>query len=478
MELRDYLRLLRRRWLTIVVVVLACAAGAAVVTVLSPRTYRATTQILVASPQAGGPAGTGVTSSENGGVQSSLAPLVGSFATLVGTPPSVAAATTAAGLPGSGVAISASSNAANAVLTVDVDAAAPATAEAVAAAFVKSFPGVLVRLNQVPDRSSLSFTVLTPAALPTSAFRPDPVRNGVIGLGLGLVLGLAVAVAREALDRRVRDSRGLEERLGLPVLGVVPYEYGDVDLTALSYPDSRRTESYRKVRTNLLFTGPEGMARSIAITSAVAGEGKTTLAANLAVVCAQAGQRVALVDADLRKPAMHVMLDLANGTGLSSVLAGEANLDDVIQAHATGVDVITSGPSPRDPSALLESPAFRKLVNELELSHDVVIVDTTPALAVSDAAQVCAACTAAVLVSRLRSTTYDSVKRACTTLERVRTPALGVVAVGHDEDPDAGYRYYYAPSAGETSARRGGGSRRKGAAEPVDGEGWRRADSS
>lgn len=468
MELRDYLRLLQRRWITIVVVLSACLLGTAAVSVLQPPTYRATTQVLVAQP------GTTTTGSvSDNGVATGLAAVVGSFATLAGTPQSVQAATAGAGLPAAAVAISAAGATTNAVMTVAVDAGSPATAQAVANAFPASFPGVLVELDQLGSVDDLTFTVLTAAALPTSTFRPDPVTNTAVGLALGVVLGLVVAVAREALDRRVRDSRGLEDRLRLSVLGVVPNELRRTVLPAVTDPDSRRTEAYRKVRTSLLFGGPDGMASSVTVTSALAGEGKTTLAANLAVVCAQAGQRVALVDADLRKPSVHRTFDLPNEVGLSSVLAGEADLADVVQPHPTGVHVITSGPSPRDPSALLQSPEMRALVTALEAEHDLVLVDTTPALAVSDAAQVSTVCRGAVLVCQLRRTTYDSVRRASTTLERVHAPVLGVVAVGHDEDPDAGYRYYYtAPSGSADGAS--GAHRTDGAAEAG---GWRRPGS-
>ncbi|UZJ24950.1 hypothetical protein RHODO2019_00040 [Rhodococcus antarcticus] len=146
-----------------------------------------------------------------------------------------------------------------------------------------------------------------------------------------------------------------------------------------------------------------------------------------------------------------------------------------MQVERNGVTVLTAGPSPRDSSAMLESPRLRELVEELEKSFDVVIVDTTPALAVSDAAQVCSVCEGAVVVSRLRTTTYDSLARACTTLERVRTPALGIVAVGHDEDPDAGYQYYYAAAGADAKGR--GNHRKAGAAESGR-TGWRRQGSA
>lgn len=464
MELRDYVRLLRRRWRTIVVVLAACLLGTTIVTVLQPPSYQASTNVLVALP--GGAVSAGAPS------VTSLTQVVSSFTSVISSPAAVEAAVSAAGLASTkGVSVTATAETGAAVMQISVVAGSPSTAQAVANAYVRVLPTVLANLQQITSPTALVFTALVPAALPTSTFRPDPLVNTAVGLALGLILSLTVAVARETLDRRIRDSRGIEERVGVSVLGVVPHELASTALPAVTYPDSARTESYRKVRTNLLFSGPEGMLQSLAVTSAVAGEGKTTLATNLAVVCAQAGQRVALVDADLRKPKVHEKLGLSNFAGLSTVLAGEAYLMDVSQVDINGLTVVTSGPPPRDPSAFLERGAFRELIKELEASFDLVIVDTTPVLAVSDAAQVAAICQGTVIVSRLRSTTFDSLLRGRQSLDRVKASVVGIVAVGHDEDPDAGYRYYYTALDGQTGRR---GSHRRQAAE-VPRAGWRRA---
>jgi capsular exopolysaccharide synthesis family protein len=461
-EFRDYVRLLRRRWVTIVAVLVACLAGAAAVTVLQPPSYRATSVVLVAFPDGGVSPDTvaGEAGSTTGNYTANLPEVVKAFATLVPTPPAVEAAAAAAGTGTADVVVEATVAVGTSQITIAVTAPTAVQAQSVANAYADTLPDTLVDLGQLSTRDALAFRDIEVAPLPTSTYQPNPIVNTAIGLVVGLVLGLAVAVAREALDRKIRDSRGIEDRVGVAVLGVVPHELGDVALPSVTHPDSLRAEAYRKVRTSLLFSGPDGMVKSLAVTSALSGEGKTSLAANLAVVCARAGQRVAVVDADLRQPTVHEKFGLPNQHGLADLLAGEASLADVAQLDPNGVTVVTSGRCPRDPSALLESPAFRELIAELEATHDVVVVDTTPALAVSDAAQVCSVCQGAVVVSRLRRTTYDSVARACKTLERVRTPALGIVAVGHDEDPDAGYRYYYSSAAA-------GGAEPAAAAEPA-----------
>jgi succinoglycan biosynthesis transport protein ExoP len=460
-DLRDYVRLLRRRVIVIVVVVVACLAGAAAVTVKTTPTFQASSQVLLAIPGTTVTADTGMS-----GIVTNTSALAISYARLASVPQAVAAAQAAAGTSAA-VSVAATAVPSTSLVTITVTSTSASAAQAVANAYPATFPGVLAQLNQIASAASITLTSVSQAALPVSPASPNVVVNLAIGFAVGLVLGLALAVAREALDRRIRDSRAIESRVGVSVLGVVPVEHGNASLPTVTHPDSARTEAYRKVRTNLLFSGPDGMVRTLCVTSALAEEGKSSLAVNLAVVCAQAGQRVALVDADLRAPSVHVKLGLSNETGLTSVLSEELALDDVIQQHSAGVTVVTAGPSPRDPSAMLENPQFRKVVAELESTHDVVILDTTPLLAVSDAAQVSSVCQGTIVVTRLRSTSFDALVRACATLEQVRTPVLGVVAVGRDEDPEVGYRYRYAPADQEppTSHRRAGGA-------------WRRTSSS
>jgi len=439
-DLHDYIRLLRRRWVVTLVVLLACLAGAAGATVLQEKSYKSSTELLVALSST-------TLGEDTGSANYFLPDRVASFAIILTTPPVVSAAVESAGLPvDTGVAVAASSAPDSAVLNIEVVAASPAAAQAVASAFVVVLPDALAELNQLTSPTELSFKTLRVAGLPSAAFRPDPLLNGGIGLAAGLILGLAAAALREALDRRIRDSRSIENDLDQQLLGVVPRELRRVLLPAQSHPDSLRSEAYRTIRTNLLFAGAGGMVRSLAITSPSAAEGKSALASNLAIVCARAGQRVAVIDADLRRPTLHEQFRLSTNVGLTSVLSGAVALDDALQQVERQITVLTSGPSTRNPIELLGRPMLRQIIEKLAGSYDIVIVDTAPTLPVSDAVLVSANCEGVVVVGRLRSTTLASLKRTLETLSRANANVLGVVVNGSDEDPDSGYGYTYAES--------------------------------
>lgn len=451
MELSDYIRLLRRRWVIIFVVLLAGLAGAAGATLLQEKTYKASTDVLVTLSNTG-------LAEDTGSATYYLPDRVDSFASILATPPVVEAAIASAALPTPPqVAVAASAAPETAVLTIEVVSSSPSDAQAVANAYVVVLPVVLASLNQVTSPTELDFRTLRVAQLPTAPFRPDPALNGGIGLAAGLILGLAAAAMREALDRRIRDSRNIEADLGQPLLGVVPRELHKVSLPAQSHPDSLRTEAYRTIRTNLLFLESGGLVRSLAITSPSSGEGKSALASNLAVVCARAGQRVALVDADLRRPTLHQHFKFPATVGLSSVLAGSTPLDDALQQIGDQITLLPSGPIARNPSELLDRPMLRQIIEKLEGSHDIVIVDTAPILPVADAVQVGVVCEGVVVVGRLKSTTLASLRRTLDNLTRARVNVLGVVVNGSDEDPDSGYGYAY---SAETASTRRAQSRR------------------
>lgn len=457
MELRDYLLVLRRRWVIISVVLLACLAGAAGATLSAAKTYKASSQLLVALSDIG-------SGLDDGTGAYYIPQRVQAFAPVLATPPLVDAAVQEAGLPaGTAVSVAATAATGSAVITIDVVASSPSVAQAVANAYVKVLPEVLADLNQVASPNELTFQTLSEAQLPTSAFAPDPYFNGGIGLAAGLILGLGAAVTREAFDRRIRDSRAVKNDLGQPLLGVVPKELRRVLLPAVSHPDSLRAEAYRTIRTNLQFAGADGLVRSLAITSPSAGEGKSALAGNLAVLCARAGQRVVLVDADLRRPTLHHQFRAPASVGLSSVLDGSALLDDALQDIGSQITLLASGPVTRNPSELLAKPMLGQIIEKLEGAYDIVIVDTAPMLPVADGVLVSARCQGAVILGRLRATTLSSLRRALDTLTRSRATVLGVVLIGADEDPDTAYGYSYtAPD------RRGRGDpqRRKAASGP------------
>lgn len=275
----------------------------------------------------------------------------------------------------------------------------------------------------------------------------------VIALAVGLFLGLSAAFLLEYLDRTVRTSADVEQGLDLPLLGVVPLEgvrpaeHGRrrvLPLVALLDPDDPASEAYRSLRTNVTFVNAAAGARSLVITSPGPSEGKSTTAANLAVTMAQQGTRTLLVDADLRRPIVHRAFDLVQDPGLTDVLAGKAQLREAIRPNvAPKLDVLPSGTQPPNPSELLGSDAMRRLLTELRTQYEIVIFDSPPVLAVTDAAVLGAATDAVVVVLRAGETESAAAERALLAVRRVEAKVAGAVLNGVEPGRDRYYHSYY-----------------------------------
>lgn len=196
------------------------------------------------------------------------------------------------------------------------------------------------------------------------------------------------------------------------------------------HPKSPVVEAFRTLRTNLQFLDFEGHLKSLGITSALPGEGKSTVAANLAVAIAQAGRSAVLVDADLRRPELHRIFGVANRVGLTNLLVDGAGEEALQSTKVDGLRLLTSGPLPPNPAELLSSPEMERVIALLGSSADVVIYDTPPATAVTDAAVLGAKIDGMLLVLRLGKAPRDAVMRAKKLLENANVRVLGVVANG------------------------------------------------
>lgn len=214
-------------------------------------------------------------------------------------------------------------------------------------------------------------------------------------------------------------------------------------LIANTNPRSPISEQYRTVRTNLQFASVDNEIRSLLLTSAGPGEGKSMTTANLAVVYAQQGKSVLLVDADLRKPTIHYTFRLDNLHGLSNVLVGETSLEEAIEtSDITNLDVISCGPIPPNPSELLGSRRMQAFIESAKQKYDMVIFDMPPVLAVTDAKILSNYVDGAILVVRSKKTENDAAKQALEALESVHANVLGVVLNDRDKK-EANYYYYY-----------------------------------
>jgi succinoglycan biosynthesis transport protein ExoP len=334
------------------------------------------------------------------------------------------------------------------------------------------------QLSQIlPAEKLLVGQVVEPALLPSEPVSPDHLRNAVLALLVGLLLGVGVAFLRERLDDRLRGRLDLEAHAGAPVLAVVPRvgswrKRGETPLVSLAEPRSTSSEAYRTLRTSLLFAASQQGLKTILVTSPQAGEGKTATSSNLAVVLAQAHKRVILLSADLRKPRVHKFFEVSNEVGLTSVLIGEAKPWEAVKD--VGLDylkIVPSGPIPGNPAELLGSDAMGRLLEQFREVADFVVIDSAPALVVSDALAVAPFVDTALFVADAESTTRGAVTHARSQLEQVNVKFIG--AVLNNFDPSKGrispyyYSYYYQYRYSEEPSGRGGRLRRQKKAEPV-----------
>jgi capsular exopolysaccharide synthesis family protein len=229
----------------------------------------------------------------------------------------------------------------------------------------------------------------------------------------------------------VRTAEDLASVTTLPLLAsldTAPSGTGARALVVNAAPQSNRAEAFRALRTSVQFLAQPDRTLSLLVTSARPGDGKSTVAANLALALAESGLRVALVDADLRRPSVADTFDLEGAAGLTTVLIGQAGLDDVLQEWGSaGLHVLTSGPLPPNPSELLASPAMAAVLAELEAAHDVVVVDTAPLLPVTDGVVLSRVVSGTLVVGHARRTRRAVLREALTLLQRVDARVVGVV---------------------------------------------------
>jgi capsular exopolysaccharide synthesis family protein len=288
-----------------------------------------------------------------------------------------------------------------------------------------------------------NISVVDRADVPGGPYKPNLIRNLALGLMLGLLLGVLAAFGSHLLDRRVHSAKALETLTRLPALGVVPLL--DAGITpAIASRDLRSpfSEAYRSVRTALQFSTAHGLTRSLLVTSAAAGEGKTTTASELARNIAQLGHTVVLVDADLRNPSLHKLFGLANAKGLSSVLAGAMAADATFQAtDEANLTVVTSGPLPPNPPELLGGDGLIALLDDLAKSFDVVILDGPPVLGLADAPLLASRAEATLLVVSAEMTRKDAVQGALQRLYATRGRVIGTLLIRYQMHGHGDYGY-------------------------------------
>ena len=258
------------------------------------------------------------------------------------------------------------------------------------------YDGLLQRLKEVGVTSGVNsnnMSVVDEARTPLFPISPNLLKNAGSGLLAGLLLGLAFVFIREKMDDSIKHADEIEAKFGLPLLGVVPQTKKKLvqgrALALLTVEDPRSTfaEAYRSMRTALQFSTAEGTPRRLMVTSSVQAEGKSTTALALAINLSQLGQRVLLIDADMRNPSLHKMLERSNDSGLSSYLSGEAQREAFIQkTNIFNLAVLTAGPHPPSPVDLLMGPRLLELLDRAEaMGFEKIVIDAPPVLGIADA---------------------------------------------------------------------------------------------
>lgn len=472
MELRDYMRGLRRHWLAIVLMTLVGLATAYGWFLIQTPVYEATAVGLVQTR----------TVAVEGEDEQNLIqnPAFDSFAGAK-LPTYIDMATWKIVADGAVAAVGIDEPVAQVVSRITVDnpgdtniirvtaqAGSSGDAIALAQAWLASLVTAIDTYegDGTPGSSPVTITVDQSAVVPTTPIFPDLQTSLIVGGVLGLGVGIAFALTRTVSDRRIRAVDDVESRTGLPVVGTIPLtaradENRLFDADAMNDKGTRFAvaEALRALRTNLQFMDVDNPPRTIVVTSPLPSDGKSTIACNLALTLAASGKAVVLIDGDLRRSTVATTMGLAGGAGLSDVLSGRAELAEVMQRtrHSSNLFVLTAGSVPPNPSEVLGSDRMRKLLADLA-RHATVIVDAPPLLPVTDGAVLTHQSDGALLVVSVGKTTYDLLDKALDTLNKVGGRALGVVL---NKAPLRGidsstYSYEYRREYGATAKRTSG----------------------
>ncbi|MBD8063399.1 polysaccharide biosynthesis tyrosine autokinase [Oceanitalea stevensii] len=473
MDLRDYLHVLRTRWLTVVTVGLLTLAATAAGTLLTTPEYTSSTRMFFAvqggesvSDLAQGSTFTEKQMASYAEVAKSpivLGPVAERFG--LGEDPSNLAA-----------ALDVSVAADTTILVIAATDEDPVLARDVANAVADQLASTVGGLSpERPDGTeTVRATMLSEAQVADSPSSPRTARNLAMGLVLGALLGVGVALLRQLLDTKVRDDNDIAAVTDVTPLATVPVDPTATDHPVFMHDDSMgaRAEAIRRLRTNLQFVDFGDRPSSIVVTSSVPGEGKTTTAINLAASLADAGARVILIDADLRRPSVAKYMGFEGRVGLTTVLIGRANVEDVVQPwQGTSLDILPSGQIPPNPSELLGSRAMSRLLGDLAGTYDVVLIDSPPLLPVTDAAILSKLVGGTLVVAGADRLQKPQLRTSLEALAKVDAHVLGIVLNKAQRKERDRYAYEYYSSEDPTltgsrvSAARS--SRRTAAPQPT-----------
>jgi capsular exopolysaccharide synthesis family protein len=443
MDFADTLRTLRKGWAVIVVFVLTALVATGAYTLLQKPQFEATSQAFVSTESAG-------SVSDLSQSNSYLQQIVSSYAALATTPivldtvidklkldtdPGELKQRVTASVPLDQVLIE--------ITATDSDSARSA---AIANEVTAELKKRVAQLAPTSTRNSatIRITQVEVAKPPTAPVSPRPALNLAAGGLAGLLLGIGVVLLARRLNTRIRDVSELEAVSGRPVLGSI-----SVDPAARSQPltvgpqaTGRRAEEFRSLRTNLQFVHLTSDQRSFVVTSSIESEGKSSTSANLALALANLGQRVLIVDADLRRPKVANYFGIDGSIGLTDVLIGGTPLEDAVQSwEGADLSVLPAGQIPPNPNELLQSPPMAALISRLSEQYDVVVYDTPPLMPVSDAAVLARQTEGAIVLASAGRVHQSQLRGALAQLDAVKAVVLGVVLTMAPRPRSSSYEY-------------------------------------
>jgi succinoglycan biosynthesis transport protein ExoP len=457
-ELRDYIRILQKSWILIAVLLLVGIGASSAFSITQTPVFSSSAKVFVSTS-----GGSTVSDLQQGNTFTQQR--VKTYADLATTPivllPVIADLKLDLTSEGLASKVTAAAPMDTTLIEISVSDVDPALAARIATAVSESLTLVVEKIEtsstSVDDTSAVKLTLVQHAEVPQKPISPNVPLNIALGALIGLVLGVALAILRDTLDNRIRNERDVAAITDTPILGGIVFDAKASDRPLIVHDDPRspRAESFRTLRTNLQFLDVGRENRSFVITSSIQSEGKSTSAVNLAIALADAGSRVLLVDADLRRPKVHDYLGLEGAVGLTDLLIGRAEPEDVIQPWGKkDLFVLPAGKIPPNPSELLGSEAMLRLIKEFNKAFDVVLFDSAPLLPVTDGAILARTVGGTIVVCAAGRTHKNQLRGAFSALSNVDAPVSGVVlTMLPTKGPDAyGYgRYGYGYGYGDTS---------------------------
>jgi len=458
LDFKQFLMVLRRRWLTVILLIVLALGVAAGITFTRTPMYESKAQVLLTVDVSN--------ASDSYATYFTVTQRATTYAKVANSTELAEQVIDQLGLNMTAEKLSSRISAevveATSLIEIKIKDEDPRDAQKIASVFTEQYTDYVQNLEQLTGgEKSVQLKQTDQPTYNRDKVSPTTLLNFIVAGMIGLLLGIGLAVARELLDRTIRTADHVAELTESPVLASIGFD-GDIRSAPLLTDlggFAARTEAFRLLRTNLQFIDLDHQPRCLVITSAVPGEGKTMTSTNLAVALAQTGRNTLIIDADLRRPRVATTLGLDPAIGLTTALVGKTEIHDAIQVHeASGLHVLASGAKPPNPTEILQSKITHDLIRRLRSSYDMVIIDAPPLLPVADASVLAKLADGVIVVVRHAKTTKDQVNEAINRLNQVGARLYGVVVNMVAKRAVGSYYYYYYEETAPSGRGKGGSS--------------------